>query len=135
MNYELLLREHNLKVTPQRIAILSLMQEIGHVDVEELYSSIKKEFLSISLATMYKNINSMIKTKLIEEIKIPGQKPKYEITKAPHVHLLCTECKEFVDLELNVEGLLSAASDKSSYKLYESNIILSGVCEKCQKIK
>ena len=132
MNYTQLLKEHNLKVTPQRLGILSLMQDAGHLDVEELFVEIKKEFSSISLATLYKNINAMLENKLITEIKIPQHKSKYEIAKAPHVHLLCQKCNEFIDLSVNIDSLVNEAADKSHYQLVDSSIVLCGVCQKCQ---
>ncbi|MDF1883705.1 transcriptional repressor [Sulfurimonas sp. SAG-AH-194-C21] len=132
MNSELLLREHDLKVTPQRLGILSLMKIRGHVDVEELFSEMKKQFSSISLATLYKNVNAMLEKHLITEIKAPNFKAKYEIVKEPHIHLLCKECDEFVDLDLDLESLISDASKKSNYQLKESCVVLSGLCKKCQ---
>jgi len=134
MNYELLLRKHNLKVTPQRLGILSLMQIAGHLDVEELFGLIKKQFSSISLATLYKNINAMLDTNLITEIKIPNHKSKYEIAKEPHIHLLCQKCDEFIDVSVNIDTLVDEASMKSHYQLVDSSIVLCGVCEKCQAL-
>ncbi len=133
MNYETLLHEHKLKVTPQRLGILTLMHRAGHIDIEELSVQIKKQFSSISLATLYKNINAMLKNGLISEVKVPNMKSKYEILKPPHVHLLCQSCSEFIDLDLNTDTLLNEASRKSHYKLLETNVVLSGLCEKCQE--
>ncbi len=133
MNYETLLREHHLKVTPQRLGILSLMHTMGHINIEELYAQIKEQFSSISLATLYKNINAMVENKLVTEVKVPNVKSKYEITKEPHIHLLCSACSEFIDLDLDLHPLLDAASSKSHYELHGSCIVLSGLCEKCQK--
>lgn len=132
MNYELLLREHDLKVTPQRLGILSLMQKAGHLDVEELFVLIKKQFSTISLATLYKNINAMLESSLISEIKVPNHKSKYEIAKEPHIHLLCKECNEFIDLDVSIDSLVDEASTKSHYQLLDSSIVLCGVCESCQ---
>ncbi len=133
MNYELLLREHHLKVTPQRLGILSLMVDAGHISVEDLFAQIKQEFSSISLATLYKNINAMLHNALIKEIKVPHMKPKYEVTKPPHAHLLCQGCNEFMDIDINVNALVDEASKKSHYQLLDSSIVLCGYCEKCQK--
>lgn len=132
MNYETLLREHSLKVTPQRLGILSIMDHFGHINIDDLFVNIKKQCASISLATLYKNINAMLEKRLISEVKIPNMKSKYEISKAPHIHMLCHKCNEFIDLDLDVDALLHAASDKSHYKVDETNIILSGLCEACQ---
>ena len=132
MNYELLLKKHELKVTPQRLGILSLMYSAGHIDIETLFENIKKEFTSISLATLYKNINAMLKSTLIAEIKVSHMKTKYEIHKSPHAHLLCQECKEFIDIDIDLKNMMSEASEKSHYELLDSNIVLCGICEKCQ---
>lgn len=132
MNYETLLREHHLKVTPQRLGILSLMHQYGHIAVEDLFFHIKKRFSAISLATLYKNINAMLDKRLISEVKIPNMKSKYEISKAPHIHMLCHNCNEFIDLDIDVDTLIHAASDISHYKVDDTSIILSGLCKACQ---
>ena len=133
MNYEQLLRKHQLKATPQRLGILSLIEKAGHLNVEELFVLIQKDFSSISLATLYKNINAMLEKSLLTEIKIPQQKSKYEIAKEPHIHLLCQCCNEFIDLDVNIEGVVDEATQKSHYKLLNSSIVLCGVCEHCQE--
>lgn len=132
MNYENLLRENGLKVTPQRLCILSLMDKQGHIGVDELYLQIKDQFASISLATLYKNVNAMMALSVITEVKIPKQKSRFEIAKEAHGHLLCQECGEFRDVELNLEKIVDDVFEKSSYKLLETSLVLSGVCPTCQ---
>ena len=131
MNYENLLREHGLKVTPQRLGILALMYAHGHINVDEMYKEIKKQFPSISLATMYKNINAMSEASLIKEVKIPQQKTRYEIVKAPHGHLLCDKCGEFVDIELDIERIIDDVKQKSHYKMLDTSLVFCGVCPSC----
>ena len=132
MNYENLLREHGLKVTPQRLGILSLMQQSGHVSVDDLYAEIKKQFPSVSLATMYKNINAMMNSSTIIEVKIPKQKSRFEIVKEKHGHLLCQECGDFSDIKVDFEKVIGDIQMKSRYKLFETNLVLSGICPRCQ---
>lgn len=131
MNYELLLREHTLKVTPQRLGILSLMQQAGHISIDDLYLEIKKQFTTISLATLYKNIHAMMDKALIKEVKIPQMKSRYEIAKEQHGHLLCETCGDFVDIELDLNDLIKNASKKSAYHINESHLVLTGHCPKC----
>lgn len=131
MDYQLLLKNCELKATPQRIGILSLMFQAGHITIDELYQKIKKEFPSISLATLYKNINAMLEKKLITEVKVPNSKNMYEITKGEHAHLLCNSCHTFVDIKLNSSPMIEEASEKSHFKIEHSDIIFSGLCPKC----
>jgi Fur family peroxide stress response transcriptional regulator len=132
MNYEILLRERNMKVTPQRLGILNLMHDNGHISIEDLYEKIKKQFSSISLATLYKNVNAMIEVSLLKEVKIPSIKSKYEIVKAPHAHLLCESCGSLEDCEMNMNEVSHLLESKSDFKVNETDLIFSGVCHNCQ---
>jgi len=132
MNYETLLHKHTLKATPQRLGILSLMHKNGHISIDELFVQIKEQFNSISLATLYKNINAMLATALITEVKIPNMKSKYEIAKTAHAHLLCDQCGEFKDISIDLDKLISLTEAKSNYKLRDTSLVFSGLCEKCK---
>lgn len=131
-NYELLLRTHNLKVTPQRLGILSVLGEIGHISIEELFTIIRKDFRSISIATLYKNINYMLEVNILKEVKVPNGKAKYEILKDEHSHMICKKCEKLEDLELCLNSVIKDASSKSGYIFDENALILSGICPKCQ---
>ena len=131
MNYANLLRESGLKVTPQRLGILSLMDRYGHISVDDMYSEIKKEFASISLATMYKNVHAMQEAGLIKEVKTPQQKSRFEIVKAPHGHLLCEKCGDFTDIEIEMATLLNEVSQASRYRVHDTNLVFSGICPSC----
>ncbi len=132
MNYELLLKENNLKITPQRLGILQLMHEAGHISIEELFASIKKQFSSISLSTLYKNINAMLETSLIKEVKAPDIKARYEVSKTPHAHLVCHVCGEFKDIHFDIARVAHTIADDNGYTIDDTSLIVSGICPKCQ---
>lgn len=134
MNYEILLKNHNLKITPQRIGILDMMQNAGHISIDTLFTKIKKQFSSISQATLYKNINSMLETALITEVKALNNKTHYEITKTPHAHFVCTKCGSHKDINLDMENLCSNIVDKNLYEVNSISVILSGICPECKLI-
>ncbi len=132
MNHELLLKQHHLKITPQRLGILNLMYSAGHISVDELYTSIKKQFSSISLATLYKNINAMLETSLIKEIKAPEIKTRYEITKESHAHLVCNKCGEFKDVPFDINQIAMSIASDNNYNINDTSLIISGTCPNCQ---
>ncbi|HZF69505.1 Fur family transcriptional regulator [Sulfuricurvum sp.] len=133
MKYEHLLKQHHLKATPQRIAIVELMQREGHISIDDLYSAIRNKFSSISLATLYKNVHTMMNVSLIREVKIPGQKTKYEIEKESHAHVMCKICGELKDIPFNPSTLIKDTIEVSQYAADEVAIVVSGVCPACQK--
>lgn len=133
MDFEKLLRQHTLKVTPQRLGILTLMHTYGHISIEDLYVQIKLVFKSISLATLYKNVHAMMQNDLITEVKIPGVKSRYEIAKESHGHFLCQECGEFIDLQMNLDNAITSLQTPPDYLIEESHVVLTGLCPSCQK--
>lgn len=130
-NYTKLLKSYNLKVTPQRLEIVQQLDLRGHMSIENLYSILLKKFPSISLATIYKNINAMLDNLFVQEVKIPNEKSVYELTKGHHSHLVCTECKSVEDITIDVNDLVKVAEEKSKFKINDSNFVFSGVCAKC----
>lgn len=133
MKHEHLLKSHQLKATPQRLAIIQLMHTAGHISIEELYQAIREKFTSISLATLYKNVNTMLNVSLIREVKIAGQKTKYEIEKESHAHIMCKSCGELKDVPFDPTLLLQKSVNMGHYITEDVSIIISGICPECQK--
>ena len=134
INYTNNLREHNLKATPQRLAITDILYTKGHISVEVLYEMMLKKFNSISLATIYKNINLMIENSFIQEVKIPNAKSVYELTKEEHSHLVCQKCNEVLDIKIDLNSIVTQTSDAYHFNIKNSNLILSGLCQNCQQL-
>lgn len=132
MNYIHLLQHHHLKATPQRIAIIEIMHHSGHINIDDLFKKVQHKFASISLATLYKNIHNMMNVSLIREVKLPGEKSKYEIEKAPHAHILCKCCAELKDIPFDPAALIQNSIDMTHYTADEVSIVVSGICPKCQ---
>lgn len=116
INYTILLKEYDLKVTPQRVAIVEELYSNGHMNIDDLYKKLLEKFPSISLATIYKNINAMIEKVFLNEVKIPNAKSVYELVKDEHSHLVCSSCGKIEDVDLDISNLVKEAS--SSKKLY-----------------
>ncbi|WP_294960957.1 Fur family transcriptional regulator [Sulfurimonas sp.] len=132
INYTDELRRHNLKATPQRLAISNALHSYGHINIDTLYEMMLKKFSSISLATIYKNINLMLENSYVQEVKIPQNKSVYELTKSYHSHLVCTECGVVEDIKLNMIPLLSEVTTSTTFEISKTDLVLSGLCKKCQ---
>ncbi len=131
VNSSQLLKEYNLKVTPQRIAIVDELYYNGHMNIDDLYKKLLKKFPSISLATIYKNINAMIEKVFLTEVKIPDAKSVYELAKEEHSHLVCFSCGKIEDIHLDTSVL--EKSIQTNFKILNTSVIFSGTCFKCSK--
>ena len=127
-----LLREYQIKVTPQRLSIVEELYGQVHMSIDELYDAIKKKFPSISLATVYKNINAMLERGFILEVKIPNEKSKYELVKSSHSHVLCESCGKVEDIEIDLEAIKKETANLTHYSISHDALILSGTCPSCQ---
>lgn len=133
INYTTLLKEYDLKVTPQRVAIVEELYSNGHMNIDDLYKKLLEKFPSISLATIYKNINAMIEKVFLNEVKIPNAKSVYELVKDEHSHLVCSSCGKIEDVDLDISNLVKEASSSKNYTINQASIIFAGVCPDCSK--
>ena len=131
-NYANLLKEYDLKVTPQRVAIVEELYNNGHMNIDDLYKKLLSKFPSVSLATIYKNINAMVEKVFLSEVKIPNSKSVYELIKTEHAHLVCSSCGHIEDIMLDTTSVLEEASKLSSFKIDTTSIVLSGLCPNCK---
>lgn len=134
MRFEKILKDNQLKVTPQRMAILKEIEKIGHTSIEEIYDNIKETYPSISLATIYKNLASMQEAGIIDEVRLPNQKQHYELIKEPHVHLVCEKCGSIVDVPMNnsLKGLRESYEKSTNFKVKTASVAFVGLCSLCQ---
>ena len=129
-----LLQKYNLKATPQRLEIVNVLSIHGHMSINELYSSLLVKFPSISLATIYKNINIMLEKGFLLEVKLSGQKNVFELIKDNHSHVACLKCTDIIDIDLNIEVILQEVKSISDYKIESNSLIFNGLCPKCSAL-
>jgi len=93
------LKDRGLKATPQRVAVLRELGKKTHPTMEEMYNGIREENPTISLATVYKNVNLLKEQGMVIEINIPNGKMRYDYLTHPHIHLVCKSCGCVEDLD------------------------------------
>jgi len=126
------LREHELKVTPQRLKIVESLETFGHLNIDMLYGEVKREHPNVSLATVYKNIAIMTENGLLDEVKIPESKNVYEVKKAQHHHMRCIRCGRIDDVTVPHDEVTRQMETASGYRVVRSETVASGVCPACQ---
>lgn len=132
MDYISTLQSHKLKVTPQRLEIVDILCKNGHINIDDLYKSLQSKFPSLSLATVYKNINTMCEKLFLSEVKIPNIKNVYELTKDEHSHVVCSKCNAIMDIDLDSTSVFNEAKIKSNYDINKSAIVFNGICPNCK---
>jgi Fur family peroxide stress response transcriptional regulator len=130
------LKQRNFRLTPQRVELVRLIAASeGHPSAGQLYARVKRNFPTMSHATVYKTLGLLKELGQVLEIDLrddshyDGNRPE------PHPHLICTNCRRIVD----GEGSLDSASIKrmekaSGYTIWRSQIALYGLCPDCRRM-
>lgn len=101
------------------------------MSIDELYNGLLERFPTISLATIYKNINAMEEKGFVQEVKIPDQKSKYELSKEHHAHVVCQECRKVEDIVVSIDKVRDEVKDMSHYRIDKEDLVFTGVCPEC----
>lgn len=130
------LRQRDFRITPQRIAILkAFLQSQNHPSIEQVYTEVKLNFPTTSLATVYKTVNLLKEVGEILEISFAEGGNRYDGNKPyPHPHLICTRCKKIIDPEVTLlEQMTAEVADTTGFRIESHQVEFFGVCPSCQK--
>ncbi|MEM3448934.1 MAG: Fur family transcriptional regulator [Nitrososphaerota archaeon] len=122
------LRERKLKVTPQRVLILKILNRGGHYTGEQVYNLIKKEIPGISISTVYNTLDTLHSKGLLNSFEVNGMK-WYEAETRSHVNVYCTNSKEIIDIDLDFSQIERALKSKGLNPT-KISIIAYSECEK-----
>ena len=129
------LKEHDFRITPQRIAILRILASSdGHPTVEQIHEEVKKDFPTTSLATVYKTVTLLKEMKEVLELGFPEWSNRYDGNKPyPHPHLICTKCRKIIDPDLeSLEGVTKELTSETGFRITSHRLDFFGICPDCQ---
>jgi Fur family peroxide stress response transcriptional regulator len=130
------LREHDFRITPQRLAIMRILAASeGHPSVEMVYETVRREFPTTSIATIYKTVNLLKQINEVLELGFPDGSNRYDGNRPfPHPHVICTKCREIMDPELaSMDEVSEEINSKTRYKLLYYRLDFFGLCPRCQE--
>ena len=93
-----ILKEKNLKVTPQRIAVMQvLMNDRTHPSAEVLIKSILKDHPYISVGTIYNILDTFVNKGIVVKIHTDDNIMRYDPVVEEHHHIYLDEEGEILD--------------------------------------
>ena len=128
------LRDNGHRITPQRLAIVNMLAKSeGHPSVETIHGQIKKDFPTMSLATVYKNILLIKSLGEVLELGFPDGSNRYDGNKPnPHPHVICIKCKTIVDPDLDdLDAMKKAVASVTKFKILNHRLDFFGICSNC----
>jgi Fur family transcriptional regulator, peroxide stress response regulator len=91
---------HGLKVTSQRLVIYqSLLRRDDHPSAEIIFDRIRYDHPSISLATVYKTLDTLVASGLVKKVKTGDDLLRFDAKTENHSHLYCSSTNQIIDYE------------------------------------
>lgn len=101
-------RTAGLAVTPQRLAIFQQLAATDrHPSAEELHAAVRREMPTLSLATVYKTLDTLAGIGAVRPVSRLGARGRWDANLGAHHHLICTACGAVSDV---TEPTLDAAA-------------------------
>lgn len=126
-------KDKKLKLTPQRIAVYEhLLGTVEHPSAELIYTSLQEKFPTMSLATVYKSLKTLIEVNLIQEINLGEGNFRYDAVVTQHPHIQCVVCNKVDDImNVPMEKINLEMSSYSDYKILSNKLYFYGICKHC----
>jgi Fe2+ or Zn2+ uptake regulation protein len=119
----------------QRDRILEILRQTrAHPTANWIYGKLRREFPTLSMGTVYRNLGQLVEQGLVSRIDFGSTFDRYEARIPPHHHFICETCGAVADIELPVDDgytrKLAAAAGRPATR---HEIRLYGTCQKCAR--
>lgn len=127
-------KEKKLKLTPQRLAVYNyLINTTSHPSADVIYTDIHIQYPTMSLATVYKALKTLVDIGLVQEINVGEGNFRYDGNSSPHPHIQCLSCGKVDDFnDFSLGNLNSIAKDHTDYQIVSNKVYFYGYCPNCQ---
>jgi len=99
------LKNSNLKITPQRIAVLEALSNLkDHPTADNIKEYVVKNHPHIAVGTIYKTLETFVEKGLVKKVKTEQDVMRYDAILDKHHHLYCEDTErieDFFDDQLN----------------------------------
>jgi Fur family ferric uptake transcriptional regulator len=128
-----LLRAAGLRVTRPRLAVLDVLRDGGHLDVDEIATRVRIRLDSVSTQAVYDVLGALSRAGLARRIEPAGSPARYEARVGDnHHHVVCRSCGAIADVDCAVgETPCLTASDAGGFEIDEAEVIYWGRCPDC----
>ena len=129
-----LLRENGLRVTAQRLAVMSAVSARPHATADDLADDVRASIGSVSRQAVFDTLGVLTDRGLIRRIQPARSAARYEDrVDDNHHHLVCRACDRVVDVDC-AAGYRPCldVDDDQGFDIDEAEVIYWGLCPACR---
>ena len=127
--------DRGLRLTPQRDVLLrALSATMDHPTADDLVRKVRKVLPTVSTATVYRNVQELVRAGLIGTLARCGAAVQLEVNPDHHHHFICRRCGQVWDVYLNqvAATLDRRRSPLNGFKVDRRDVQLHGLCAGCR---
>ncbi|HEX8353843.1 MAG TPA: Fur family transcriptional regulator [Pyrinomonadaceae bacterium] len=126
------LREAELRLTPQRFAVLEyLTRAAGHPTADQIAAEINRRFPRASRATVYNALRALRDAGLVREVATREALTRYESNVGPHHHFVCRACGKIEDVPPEAFAAPARVALEGGQEVETFEVVLRGLCGAC----
>ncbi len=131
------LKERGLRITPQRVAIIEVLLEKGHLHPSAyfIFKEAKKKSRSLSLSTTYATINEFSRYGIIKTLQFEGVENRCEANLDDHINLICDGCGKIIDYKAPLFVDQNEVAKKTGFTITNNRLEYYGYCRDCSQDK
>lgn len=134
-----LLKQLQLKATPRRLAVLSILaREQCYTSPEEIWRKLKRKLTTIGLPTVYRILEELDEKGVITKIIHPSRQLFYYYcgNEGHHHHFICVSCRKVEDVNFCATKEIENEVSRNLKGRVLSHILqINGLCEPCSRKK
>ena len=121
------------RMTIQRRVILEeLRKSKEHPTADQLYQQVRRRLPRISLGTVYRNLDILSKSGLINKLEGACAQTRYDADTDKHEHIRCLQCGSIADVAADAgPELKSRIGELTGYEVTGYNLEFLGICPDC----
>jgi Fur family transcriptional regulator, peroxide stress response regulator len=129
------MRKKGLKITPQRLAIIDVLIELGdsHPGASLIYKKAKKKKKSLSLSTTYATLNEFSRHGIIKTLQFDKMEDRYDGNLEEHINLICERCRKILDYNVPLTVDPKRVVKKTGFSITDTRLEYYGFCRECRE--
>jgi Fur family transcriptional regulator, ferric uptake regulator len=123
-----------LLMTEQRRVILEELGKLkSHPTADEIYERVRERLPSISLGTVYRNLETLSSAGIIQKLELAGSQKRFDGMVENHYHVRCVKCGRVDDAHVApMICIEESAKGIRGYRIVSHRLEFEGICLACQ---
>lgn len=129
------LKSKGYKKTKVRQALVEILLSTNFpLSITQLLQKLPKKGLKPNKTTVYREIDFLKNQEILQEVDFGDGKKRYEISKSHHHHIICVNCKQVKDVEMekDLDSFSAKIAKQAGFKPVGHSLEFFGLCKDCQ---